>query len=1638
MALLAGVTAFQWIMAAFTIASVVYQQQRQKKLAAAAAAAADAQKGFQVTTEGEISSLSVYYGRNKTGGTRVFHKVSGNYNYAPPATTGVAFTSYGDARTQTEVETQVQIYGASMFVDIDGVPTTVAISGVNLDSTLTATTLTVNLYTDKFNPYIIAQSELANGYITLQHQPIVSYSDGTRNTTVTSANYRIKAYTTDTHILEVYLPSAVLALSNTGMNSSIANTKNEFLFIQQAIGYKGISAVYCMDINEVDYRDESFGDSSRVHVYLAGNVADPMMGSNFSARNQALFPEAAYASGVFRLNRDAPQYNGIPSLTFYIEGMGVAPVIESSGAIGNTYSLGNKRYSNNSAECLLDYLMNADYGRGLTADQIDLESFYKAARICGIVVPVAGTLTDTSLQGKLWTEKGKTVQKTIKLYECNMGVDTTKSIRDNIDILLETMGRAELVWSSGKYKLQLEYPMEFGAAHITAINITGEGAARALVYGSGVYNKGDVVQYPPGSDSAVDLYESTVDNNSSTPDGDNNLQWSRTVIAAYITDDDIVVDEKVTQAWPSSQDKLNYYTVTFSNEAKDFAQDSVSWPPKFTPGGVYETYLKEDNGIELEGTTFQTGDSTYYNALATAEEKVRSSRAMSTYSIGVNIKYSNLEPGDLISVTSEIMGIGGELMQVQEIKVDDHNVAVVTAAKYDARNLAWNAKDDQVVAQRNIYDTDIGQASNLIFSASALVNGFSSGVISWNLAQDTRVKRYSVKLSSLAISQVDESTVWTEIGSTDGQSLDIPYLKAGSYTIAVVSVDGNGVLAPFYNIKSGSRWPMISAAATISAVGVSVAPLTLYKRSNSVLTVAPVNPTMPYGGTYNFVTSEQTQIPDGWYPFIPEGTAALYISQCKATVQYPQIIDDTLDWSVPVLFTANGSSSHTLTAYTRGNAQVPPVGGSFTFPNGATGFPYGVPPTSPDGVVWSMTIPDSTGSSLVYTSIALATLPGTEGINTNDLVWSQPAVLVSPANLTATVYLYKWSTVTETGPTTGTTDYAWVDGSQSNLTVNNGWSISVPANDGTPLLKLYQAKKNIVAGAGTSISTIDWSKDFIIEQGAQNGTVGYQVGYATVKQWAPTIPVAPAGPFTYTWLDGSVSSVPDGWLIDPGEAPSSSLTMYSAVVRMYDSTANLTSDSDWGLSAITAIAYSGVAGSDGVAGAQGSSARVCYTKTTLASLASQPTTIVVATDAIPPLNSWGAGVNWSFLPGALVAGQFLYQSNGIYNPTTDKTTWYAPYLSNLKVGNLSAITVNTGDLNISGTIKSANGNFIVDSLGAVTAKAITITDAAGNVVLASGASGIDYSVVLGTKPPANATYGSDSSNTNISLVTGNMLTNSAPFSIATMNQTYGWFPTNSSGGAFIGGNINDYGLTTWHPNGFGSVFCSWAGTPDINQLLVIYYIKQQPCVAGQRYQASAYMSSHRCSGSVNIQFCDINGNEIDNGSSATVTDSPGNTTPVSSWPRPFVFRVAPANACFVVMRCFGNTRGPTSDGSGDNPYIFTSGWYLGQALPAQTVPTPWADGTGAAFGVNVSGQITAATASTYIANAAIANAQIGNAAINLANINVATIGVLSALTANVGLLRTATIGGRQEISANYRKIFNDQGTLVMQDGDLTA
>lgn len=137
-------------------------------------------------------------------------------------------------------------------------------------------------------------------------------------------------------------------------------------------------------------------------------------------------------------------WNGIPNITVEIQGKRVSYptnlgitytglTYEQRQAFSKTNYLATTGYSNNPVDCLLDYLRNPIYGKGMADTQIDWHSFY-SARVRWIKDQAGSNLADN------------------KIHKTNAVLFTDRTVMDNVKTFLLNM-RSALVYQDGRYRL---------------------------------------------------------------------------------------------------------------------------------------------------------------------------------------------------------------------------------------------------------------------------------------------------------------------------------------------------------------------------------------------------------------------------------------------------------------------------------------------------------------------------------------------------------------------------------------------------------------------------------------------------------------------------------------------------------------------------------------------------------------------------------------------------------------------------------------------------------------------------------------------------------------------------------------------------------------------------------------------------------------------------------------------------------------------------------------------------------------------------------------------------------------------------------------------------------------------------------
>jgi hypothetical protein len=243
---------------------------------------------------------------------------------------------------------------------------------------------------------------------------------------------------------------------------------------------------------EVDSSDSNFYKDSESLIRL-----EPHFGTDSQSASTVLSTLSSWGSNHrlrglcylavrFKWNQDA--FTGIPKIQAKIKGKKVA--FYNSSLVAQTPA-----FKTNPAWCLLDYLTNERYGKGIAVSEIDLQSFYDASVICETQVePYSGA-------------------SNINIFDTNVALDTSQKIIDNVREILKGC-RGYLPYTQGKYRLIIETT---GSASITlteddiiggynlSIPTKNERYNRVIV---GFVNpernfQVDEVQFPPIDDSGL-------------------------------------------------------------------------------------------------------------------------------------------------------------------------------------------------------------------------------------------------------------------------------------------------------------------------------------------------------------------------------------------------------------------------------------------------------------------------------------------------------------------------------------------------------------------------------------------------------------------------------------------------------------------------------------------------------------------------------------------------------------------------------------------------------------------------------------------------------------------------------------------------------------------------------------------------------------------------------------------------------------------------------------------------------------------------------------------------------------------------------------------------------------------------------
>ena len=617
------------------------------------------------------------------------------------------------------------------------------------------------------------------------------------------------------------------------------------------------------------------------HHGAATQTADPMLtasiGSKWTSAHK--LNGIAYIAASFYYDEHGT-FRGVPQITVQVKGKKVYDPRDSGQTFGtpSTYA-----FSDNPALCFLDLISNNEYGKGLTASQLNMSTFSSAAN-------TADTLVDQPY------------------YSGTAKSFTWSGTSGNNFIVVPPSGLGGLHWWQNKVGeiftlTDSSSNVVLNAAQITAVERThyyGQGV-RLLIY----FNQTLGATYSSQTGTSLAKVKrfhcnGYVDTNKNVMDNAKELLANMRGIFLYIngqyelsiedtgsstfsiTDNHIIADAGISVDYGNKDKKANKVIIEFFNANKKYELDTATVLHDASP-----EYYSDDNDEILEIKAEFPYVSDPYIAYNMGKAILTRSRNQTTMQFLGTPEMYKLNVGDIVDLTYTGLGFSGKVCRVEALELQSNGLVAVSLIEYfDV--YTWEVPPQEEFEEiSNIPSAySIGKPTNVIFVDTDSSN-ISRPKLTWDAPADYPSKEFRVDVVDSSANPVFSKIVDTNSADlafipkandyvasvtsintlgVESDSTDLPFSVADE-PVALGDVQANAITANEINVSNLSS---ISAdfgtmtAGTINAQNVTVSNFTAEKISGDIDKLEPVSltPNTSIGTSYTQVGVVVLPIPD--------------------------------------------------------------------------------------------------------------------------------------------------------------------------------------------------------------------------------------------------------------------------------------------------------------------------------------------------------------------------------------------------------------------------------------------------------------------------------------------------------------------------------------------------------------------------------------------------------------------------------------------------------------------------------------------------------------------------------------------------------------------------------------------------------
>lgn len=521
-----------------------------------------------------------------------------------------------------------------------------------------------------------------------------------------------------------------------------------------------------------------------LHHGASTQTADPMLvasvGSEWTSAHK--LNGITYIGCAFEYDTKAI-FKGVPQLTVVVKGQKVydpradSTVTGGSGsqrlATPSTYA-----WTDNAACCFLNYLTNDSYGKGLTASDLDLESFRVAAVL-------TDTLVDTpdfngSYASTTWSASGGTTATN----EISFSTEAQWSKYKLGDTLyLKNSGGTLIV--DGKTITDIQRNAFYGQTQQNIIIIDDEidddyddEGGTSLVKSKRFHCNGVIDTNKNVMENAKELL-GNMRGILNYVDGKYELLIEDTGSSEFTVTDDHIIDG-ISIDYGNKDNRANKVVVEFFNGAQGYEQDTVT----VYHNNSTSTYKNDDGGEELEVKVSAPHVVSPYVAWNMGKAVLSRSRYQTSINFMATPELYKVNVGSIITVTYAGLGLSSKLFRIETMDLQANGLIAVSAIEY-IDIYTWEIPPVESVPPKSDPPTgfELVVPTGLAFTDSSGSN--PRAFLAWTENTDYPVDEYRA-----TVLDSGSKPVVNKIVNDNYVYLDL--LAVGSYTATVTAINSVG------------------------------------------------------------------------------------------------------------------------------------------------------------------------------------------------------------------------------------------------------------------------------------------------------------------------------------------------------------------------------------------------------------------------------------------------------------------------------------------------------------------------------------------------------------------------------------------------------------------------------------------------------------------------------------------------------------------------------------------------------------------------------------------------------------------------------------------------------------------------------